>query len=197
MNDKLNTTHARWRDGILAHQIVDVRHIPGKSNVVADGLSRQREGAPRTDNDGSRWTVCEDWEADAGIVNDIFQVNDDPCDDSLAEALLQRFKDEPVFKEVVQALLDIDGDAPTREKTRARHRAEQYLIEDGKLWRLRGGTATRARARVECVSKIEAVELARAAHRDGGHWGRDTIKVQLMDRIWSPQLDSSILAAIQ
>jgi hypothetical protein len=31
MNDKL---HARWRDRILAHQITDVRHVPGRMNVV-------------------------------------------------------------------------------------------------------------------------------------------------------------------
>jgi hypothetical protein len=37
MNDKLSATHARWRDGILAHQITDVRHVPGRLNVVADG----------------------------------------------------------------------------------------------------------------------------------------------------------------
>jgi hypothetical protein len=38
MNDKLSATHARWRDGVLAHNIVDVRHIPGITNI-ADGLS--------------------------------------------------------------------------------------------------------------------------------------------------------------
>ena len=46
-NDKLSTAHERWRDGILAHNIVDVRHIPGKINTVADGLSRKGEGTPR------------------------------------------------------------------------------------------------------------------------------------------------------
>lgn len=44
INDKMNPAHARWRDGILAHNIVDVRHIPGKINLVADGLSRMWEG---------------------------------------------------------------------------------------------------------------------------------------------------------
>ena len=39
MNDKLSSTHARWREGILAHQIIDVRHVPGRINVIADGLS--------------------------------------------------------------------------------------------------------------------------------------------------------------
>jgi len=38
MNDKLSATHARWRDGVLAHNIVDVRHIPGITNI-ADGTS--------------------------------------------------------------------------------------------------------------------------------------------------------------
>lgn len=31
-NDKLNAAHSRWRDGVLAHHIVVVRHIPGKLN---------------------------------------------------------------------------------------------------------------------------------------------------------------------
>ena len=39
MNDNLSATHAHWREGILAHQIIDVRHVPGHVNVVADGLS--------------------------------------------------------------------------------------------------------------------------------------------------------------
>ena len=33
MNDKLLVTHARWRDGVLAHNIIDVRHIPGITNI--------------------------------------------------------------------------------------------------------------------------------------------------------------------
>lgn len=38
MSDKLNATHARWRDGVLAYNIVDVRHVPGITNI-ADGIS--------------------------------------------------------------------------------------------------------------------------------------------------------------
>ena len=38
LSDTLNATHAQWRDGVLAHHIVDVRHIPGISNI-ADGVS--------------------------------------------------------------------------------------------------------------------------------------------------------------
>ena len=53
MNDKLSATHARWRDGILAHQIIDIRHVPGKLNVVADGLSRANERSDHEEGDGS------------------------------------------------------------------------------------------------------------------------------------------------
>jgi len=63
LNDKLSVVHARWRDGISAYQIIDVRHRPGTSNAAADALSRQRSGHPRTDGDGSAWSVSEGWEA--------------------------------------------------------------------------------------------------------------------------------------
>src|ERR1700676_705855 len=50
MSDTLNTTHARWCDGVLAHHIVDVRHIPGRVNLVGDGISRMDEGQPHLVN---------------------------------------------------------------------------------------------------------------------------------------------------
>ena len=197
MNDKLNATHARWRDGILAHQIIDVRHIPGKSNVVADGLSRQLEGAPRTETDGSTWTVCEDWEANEGIINDVFAVGESVVEEQLADTLLDRFKGEAVFREVIEALLDIaDPQSDDRAKERAKHRAEQYLIENGKLWRMRGGTSTRARARVECITTEEATVHATDIHASHGHWGRDAIKIAMLDKVWCPGLDKIILNAI-
>ena len=72
LNDKLSDTHARWRDGILAHQITDIRHVPGRLNVVADGLSRASEGTRNEEKDGSEWTVSEDWEANVGLTHDVF-----------------------------------------------------------------------------------------------------------------------------
>ena len=70
----MNAAHLQWRDGILAHQIVDVQHVPGKLNVVADGLSRMWEGLPCEEGDGSEWTVSEDWESMQGLYNNIFSV---------------------------------------------------------------------------------------------------------------------------
>jgi hypothetical protein len=60
LNPQLNVVHARWREGILAYHIVDIRHIPGKLNVVADGISRKWENTPPIPGDGSEWMVSED-----------------------------------------------------------------------------------------------------------------------------------------
>jgi hypothetical protein len=61
LNDKSNSTHTRWRDGILAHNIVDVCHRPGRLNPAADGLSRKFVNLPKESGDGHEWTVSEDW----------------------------------------------------------------------------------------------------------------------------------------
>lgn len=194
MNDKLSATHARWRDGILAHQIVDVRHVPGRINVVADGLSRANEGSPYEEGDGSQWTVSEDWEATTGLTHDIFLITNPASPD--ATNLRERFKNEPIFLEVVEALFELDQGKDVKLRKRARHRASEYLIDGGRLWRVAGGHHNRARTKVECVTKDEAKTLAEKEHRERGHWGRDAVKKSLMDRIWSPNLDSSIIAAI-
>lgn len=101
MSNKLNATHVRWRDGILAHQIVDMWHIPRHLNVVADGLSRIWEGREREDGDGSEWEVSEDWEAARGLVNDMFGIEDllrNPTETNWAQ-LREQFIAEPVFQE--------------------------------------------------------------------------------------------------
>ena len=170
----------------MAQQIIDVCHVPGKINVVADGISWKWEGLLRQMGDSSEWTVCEDWEAMAGLINDVLHV----APDSETEALKERFKDKPIFKEVLNAILAINSDCSVRDRRRARHRASQYLVKDGKLWRLKGGTAVCARAHVECVTKAEAREMALQHHRSQGHWRRDSIKIALMDRIWCPSLDA-------
>jgi len=74
LSDNLNATHARWRDGVLSHQIVDVRHIPGRINLVGDGLSRKDENLPHELDDGSSWSVTPDWETARGLEYDLFSV---------------------------------------------------------------------------------------------------------------------------
>ena len=103
LSDKLNATHARWRDGVLVYNIVDVRHIPGVTNI-ADGVSRQYEGTPKGFGDGSKWMVSPDIDDTIGVVQDLFQV-----EVSLEAATLREwFDNEPLFLEVINALLELD-----------------------------------------------------------------------------------------
>lgn len=106
MNDKLSATHARCRDGILSHQIVDVHHVPGHINVVADGLSRAAKGTPREEGNGSEWTVSEDWEATAGLTHGLFHIADINSEE--VTTLRERYKNAPVLLEVIDALLELD-----------------------------------------------------------------------------------------
>jgi len=192
LSDKLSATHARWRDGVLAHNIVDVRHIPGRINI-ADGVSRQYEGTDKTPGDGSEWTVTPDWEEVMGLVHDLYHIVDLPD----LMVLKERFKDEPLYLDVIDAIIGLSSrEVTVREKKRAQHRKTQYMIEDGKLWFVGGGNGTRARARRECVSQTEVVVLAKAEHEQGGHWHRDAMKLALLDRYHSPKLNKSIVKAI-
>ncbi|TFY78915.1 hypothetical protein EWM64_g5096 [Hericium alpestre] len=93
LSDKLNTVHARWHDGILTYQIVNVRHVPGKLNVVADALSRKGKGTPKVIDDGSEWTASEDWDTSVGLADDLLLTLDDPQ----VSVLHDHFYDELLF----------------------------------------------------------------------------------------------------
>ena len=83
-----------------------------------------------------------------------------------------------------------------KEKKRAQHRKTQYMLEDRKHWFVGGSSGTRAWARKECVLRVEAFELAKLEHEQGGHWHRDAMKLALLDYYHSPKLDESIVKAI-
>jgi hypothetical protein len=142
LSENLNATHAHWRDGVLAHNIMGVRHVPGVVNI-ADGLSRQYEGLTKGHGDGSEWSVSPDLDNITGVVYDMLQVK---VSDENA-ALRNHFKSEPVFSQVMDALLEIDHGTRIRERMCARHRALNYSIADGKLWFVSGGTGVRVRSR--------------------------------------------------
>ena len=194
LSSTLNSTHARWRDAVLAHNIVDVRHRPGRLNVVADGLSRKFVNTPKEQGDGHEWSVSEDWEARTGLTNDIFVLDTTQTEAAYSE-LRTRFADENVFLEVIDSMLELDQGKSLRVRKRAKHKAKGYLIDEGKLWRI-GDGSDRARARLECITKEETVKLAWEEHRKNGHFHRDNVKARLVDKFTSPKMDQSITKAI-
>ena len=132
------------------------------------------EGKPRTDTDGSSWSVSPDWEVSRGIIQDVLLTEVEES------SLRERFQDEPLFLSILDAIQGVQSSKSERDQQRAKHCAMQYLIDEGKLWRLNGGDDSRALPRTECVSRTEAKALAATQHADNGHWGRDAVKIALL-----------------
>ncbi|QRV99481.1 Retrovirus-related Pol polyprotein from transposon opus [Ceratobasidium sp. AG-Ba] len=189
-NEKLNSTHERWRESIVARNIVAVRHLPGKDNKACDALSRMYEGQPDTeDGPGRLDNLDPGWEAKKGLVNDMYLL----LSDTESANLLKRFEEDEYFSDILLHLLfENDADNPAdseaeKERKRRAHRAEGYFIEDGKLW-LAGGKHARNGHRVECIPITEGQQLALSVHEAGGHFGRDMTVLALQMRYHWPRL---------
>ena len=115
------------------------------------------------------------------------------------ELLRDRFQNEPMFLEVIDSFSTLSQDADERDKAKARHKITQYVIDSGRLWRLfpHRTSDRRVRHRVECVTKQEAEKLATSIHEKQGHFGRESIRTAMLDRVCSPKLDLSIMNAIK
>ena len=168
LSTTLNSTHARWRDAVLTHNIIDVHHRPGHLNVVADGLGRKFVNTPKEQGDGHEWTVSEDWEARTRLANDILNLHTTQLESTYSE-LQSHFAEEKVFIKVIDSILELDQRKSLRVWKRARHKAKGYMIEEGKLWRI-GDGSSRVKARLECVTKEETVQLAWEEHRNNRHF---------------------------
>ncbi|QRW13699.1 Retrovirus-related Pol polyprotein from transposon opus [Ceratobasidium sp. AG-Ba] len=197
-NQKLNSTHERWRESIIGRDIRAVRHLPGVQNTACDALSRVYEHRPEDEGGHLRDTdVDPGWEANKGMVNDLYYLlNDDET-----AALLHRFADDSFYADILRSLL---FDAPSnssadeseeRARKRRAHRAEGYQVENGKLW-LVAGKNTRRRDRVECIPSSEAKDLALSVHSAGGHFGRDMTVLALQQRYFWPTLRRDATEAV-
>jgi hypothetical protein len=83
-----------------------------------DGSSRQFEGIPKGENDGSSWSVDPDWEATAGLRQDVFGVGTAEILHPETLELQRRFQDEPNFRDIINALMDIEPDRKVRLRDR-------------------------------------------------------------------------------
>lgn len=192
LKEKMSIHHSRWKESILAHNIIDIRHRPGVENPVADGLSRMWQNRKRRAGDGSDWSVLPDWEATRGIKNDILTIADSPLPTTtpLPFELVDHFKDDAYFEPIVSHLLGRNTGATISERNRVMHRSKGFIIEDGKLWRL----STKANDRVSrtvCIPKHLTVDTALAVHREIGHFkSLDSLKIHIHERYFWPGMDN-------
>ncbi|KAF8597425.1 hypothetical protein BDV93DRAFT_427328, partial [Ceratobasidium sp. AG-I] len=186
-------------ESVVARNIVAVRHRPGVENRVCDALSRVYETRPDDNTAPGRDTsVDPGWEAAKGLVNDVCHlVNDD-----LTSRLLERFAGDLFFSDILLYLLFDTGSSDAsatpdeiRTMRRRSHRAEGFMVEEGKLWLVRR-QHSRISGKVECVPASETKALALAVHSAGGHFGRDMSVLALQQRFFWPTLRRDVTEAI-
>jgi len=192
LKEKMSTHHSRWKESILAHNIIDIRHRPGVENAVADGLSRMWQNRGRSNTDGSDWSVLADWETTRGIRNDILLVNQSPPPGdtpSLPYELEDHFKGDVFFEPIVRHLLGRNAGSNISERRRAMHRAQGFMIDNGKLWRVSTKANDRV-SRTKCIPRKEGFQLALTTHRSIGHFKTvDLLKLHLHERYFWPGMD--------
>ncbi|KAF8595065.1 hypothetical protein BDV93DRAFT_409429, partial [Ceratobasidium sp. AG-I] len=186
-------------ESVVAQNIVAVRHRLGVENRVCDALSRVYESRPDDDTAPGRATsVDPGWEAEKGLVNDICLL----FDDEPTARLLERFSGDAFFSDILLHLLfdtgSLDMSASPddlRTMKRRSHRAEGYMVEEGKLWLLRRHHS-KLSGQVECIPASEAKILSLAVHSAGGHFGRDMTVLALQQQYFWPTLRRDVVEVI-
>ena len=69
-------------------------------------------------NGTSEWSVNPESETLSGLVNNMFTIDKLSPDN---QDLRNRFQHEPLFLEVIDAILNTDVNTPVRDRSRARH----------------------------------------------------------------------------
>jgi transposase InsO family protein len=182
LQEKMSVHHSRWKESILAHNIIAIRHRPGVENPVADGLSRMWDGKDRTDKDGSGWSVLPNWEATKGIVNDILSISYVPPN---IHPLETQFADDTFFEPIVKHLLGHDAGSTPAARRKATHQAAGFTIIDGKLWKISSKANDRV-AKTECIPAAKGFSQALEAHMSNGCFGPEHIQLHLRDRYFWP-----------
>ena len=130
-SDKMPTAHARWREQLLAHNIIEVRHCDGRRHQLAHGLSHR----PMVPEDGPP-DILEDH---SHVFVDVALVEDDSATqaqrylelDRHTGPLLERFRGdelEPLLRFLL--LLEQPPSPPLRDKIR---RQQAYFLYYGEL----------------------------------------------------------------
>ncbi|KIY51387.1 hypothetical protein FISHEDRAFT_29286, partial [Fistulina hepatica ATCC 64428] len=156
----------------------------------------------RTQSDGSNESTPPDWFSTSGLAWDIYSLSTSGmeftpiADESTFNALETRFTNVPVFLDIIRALRSIETEKDDRSMRRARHRAQEYMIDEGKLWHIGGWRTRRAKPRVECLTPTEMRQVVDREHLRVGHLRHAQIKTEVMEHYKCPGLDQIILDSI-
>lgn len=108
-------------------------------NLVADGLSQKCVNLKLESGDGHEWTVSEDWDAGTGLTNDLFSMGTTTLQEMSTaeyEMLQKMFSQDTVFPKVIEALYEMDKGDSLRKQKRAHHKAENFMVSEGRQWRV-------------------------------------------------------------
>ena len=109
------------------------------------------------------------------------------------EAVQIWFGNELMFLWILEALSELEHGNDAHEKRKAKHRARDYMNQDGKLWQIGDGKLVRAHTKGKCITKVEMVELVKELHKKRGHFHYDNMKLALMDAYVGTQMDRCIV----
>jgi transposase InsO family protein len=182
LQEKMSVHHSRWKESILARNIIAIRHRPGVENPVADGLSRMWDGHNRTSTDGSSWSVLPNWEATKGVVNDVLSISYVPPS---LHPLETQFAGDIFFEPIVKHLLGHEAGSTPSERRKATHRATGFIILDDKLWKVSSKASDRV-AKTECIPATQGFTQALKAHIANGCFGPEHVQLHLRDRYFWP-----------
>jgi hypothetical protein len=209
--EHLPPAHARWKEVVLGHEIVEVHHRPGISNPM-DSPTCKGMSAPI-----STEAVDPGWEAETGMINNLYLLNESTdaerteldiwltehtpeatlllLDDQEAKDLFECFAEDTFFLPIVQLLRG----CPPKEWTsleRGRYCALAlwFFAEDWFLWKV---TTAGTTGRVECVTEEELLDLIHKEYAERRHMSRDFIMGELSKRVFRPGMQRAITEAIQ
>ena len=93
------------------------------------------------------------------------------------------------FTPIVRHLLGKSAGDSMSERRRAMHRAEGFMVDNSKLWRVSMRPQDRV-ARTECKPTLSGFDIALKAHQVNGHFSADSLKLHLCDKYFWPGLDT-------